>query len=264
MKTLAWKKEWSALAKKERSYINKAQKKKQSFITKTLEDKVPEKLQEQLDKAFSKAFQLTFEKGTGLIEKGYKKEDLEFQYKMNEYGLSLQGEKKGLKVFAKQANKSANQNVMLSGAKGMGLGLFGIGLPDIPIFIGIMLKSIYEIALQYGYTYDSEKERYFILCIVKSALDNDNIKADDEEINSFIINQKLPPEYLQSDKIKQTASQLSTELLYVKFLQGLPIVGVVGGVFDAVFTNQILNYAKMKYHRRFLFDKYMRAEIKKL
>ena len=42
------------------------------------------------------------------------------------------------------------------------MGVLGIGLPDIPVFTGMILKNIYETALQYGYSYESREEKYFI------------------------------------------------------------------------------------------------------
>ena len=52
--------------------------------------------------------------------------------------------------------------------------------------------------------------------------------------------------------IQKTASYLSKELLYMKFLQGIPVVGAVGGAYDVVYLKQITEYANLKYERRFL------------
>jgi len=41
----------------------------------------------------------------------------------------------------------------------------------------------------------------------------------------------------------------------MKFLQGIPLVGAVGGVYDVVYMKQITEYAKIKYQRRFLRTK---------
>ena len=41
-------------------------------------------------------------------------------------------------------------------------------------------------------------------------------------------------------------------LLYMKFLQSIPIVGAVGGAYDFVYMKQINEYARIKYHKRFL------------
>ena len=53
----------------------------------------------------------------------------------------------------------------------------------------------------------------------------------------------------------QAANCLSKELLYMKFVQGLPIIGAVGGAYDYVYMNKISKYAQLKYKRRFLRKK---------
>ena len=51
-----------------------------------------------------------------------------------------------MRTFKKGAAASSRKNLLLSTAEGVGLGVLGIGLPDIP-FTGMILKSIYEVAL---------------------------------------------------------------------------------------------------------------------
>ena len=53
-------------------------------------------------------------------------------------------------------------------------------------------------------------------------------------------------------QIRRTSDALSQELLYLKFVQGLPVVGVVGGLSDMVYQKKISDYAALKYKRRFL------------
>ena len=50
----------------------------------------------------------------------------------------------------------------------------------------------------------------------------------------------------------EASHALSSELLYMKFLQGIPIAGIIGGMYDAVYLKRIADYADMKYKRRFL------------
>ena len=38
----------------------------------------------------------------------------------------------------------------------------------------------------------------------------------------------------------------------MKFLQGIPLVGAVGGAYDVVYMKQISAYARLKYQRRLL------------
>ena len=70
-------KEWATLEKQEATYLMKRTEKTDSKMNQFLEKKVPPNLQNTLDAAFSKAFYAVFEKGTGVIEKTYKKEELQ-------------------------------------------------------------------------------------------------------------------------------------------------------------------------------------------
>ena len=53
------------------------------------------------------------------------------------------------------------------------------------------------------------------------------------------------------EAIKSAAGCLSGELLYMKFLQGIPVVGAVGGAYDAIYMKQIMEFAELKYRKRF-------------
>lgn len=255
VKTTAWEKEWNDLLKKEQAYLLKSVQKKEPALNKLLEEKVSKKLQSTLDSAFEKAFTLVFERGIPIIEKTYRKEELEKHHKMNQYSAQLYGDRKRLKAFSKSADSSGIKNLFVSAVEGVGLGILGIGIPDIPLFTGVMLKSIYEMALHYGYSYETDEEQYFILEIICGAFsDGEYLKQSDEAVNEFMEGHKLPKEYRLEKQIQKAASMLSKELLYMKFLQGIPLVGVIGGAYDSIYLQKVLKYAKLKYYRRFLTD----------
>lgn len=75
------------------------------------------------------------------------------------------------------------------------------------------------------------------------------------KIDAYIATAETPEEYEEKHQIKETAAGLSKELLYMKFLQGIPIVGAVGGIYDAVYMKRITEYANLKYKKRFLMKK---------
>ena len=77
------------------------------------------------------------------------------------------------KAFGKRGEDSGRVNLVVSGAAGVGMGLLGVGIQDIPVFTGMVLKSIYEIALSYGYEYESESERRFILMLIQGPYPTD-------------------------------------------------------------------------------------------
>ena len=41
----------------------------------------------------------------------------------------------------------------------------------------------------------------------------------------------------------------------MKFLQGVPVVGAIGGAFDYVYLKKIMKFADLKYKRRFIQSK---------
>lgn len=253
-----WEKEWTALEKKEARYLmRRREEKTSSALQQKLEEKIPEKLEETLNTAFIKAFDLVFEKGTGLIEKTYNKDQQKTDYQVREYAAGLNESRKTVKAFGRQSQGTRMKNLMISGVEGVGLGLLGIGLPDIPLFTAVILKSVYEIALSYGFEYESEKEQWFILKMIETALK----KGEELERNNSLLNAWIDQNGIgetvkgRKEQSKETAAALAEALLYMKFLQGIPVVGVAGGAADTVYLKKITDYAELKYKRRFLRKK---------
>lgn len=89
---------------------------------------------------------------------------------MRQYMADVKQNSKSLRSFSKKARDTGTKNLLLSGVSGIGMGVLGIGLPDIPVFTGMILKNIYETALQYGYSYESREEKYFILLLIRGAV----------------------------------------------------------------------------------------------
>lgn len=244
--------ELNKLQKQEERFIKKRLEKKESYLNQLLADKVPDSMQSKLDTAFAKAFQLIFNKGTGVIEKTYDKAKLEDEYEIKEFTADMYTDRRALKAFSRDAGKTGLKNLAISGTTGIGMGLLGVGIPDIPVFTGMVLKQIYETALNYGFEYESEEEKYFALMLIQGAVSyGDKLMSVDEQINQFIEKEQIP-DYVDMDKlIEQTAGCLSKELLYMKFLQGIPVAGAIGGAYDAIYMKRIAEYSELKYRRRF-------------
>lgn len=267
-------KEWQQLLRAEQSFLNRNMPSHLAGWQEKIAKFVPDKLENTLNTAFYKAFELIFDKGTGIIEKTYQKEKKEQNYKINAYAADVRDTRWSLRAFGREAAVSKNFNMALSTVEGVGMGVLGMGIPDIPLFLGVLLKSIYEIALSYGFSYDSEQEQIFILKLIEVALSHDTALAEGNmELNLWMQGKKSEVvvtesgerqeveveqattrcfETSRSEQIKRTSDALAQELLYLKFVQGLPVVGVVGGLSDMVYQKKISDYAAMKYKRRFL------------
>lgn len=247
-------KERTQLQKQEQAFLAARTEKEDSAFNRKLAEVIPPTLQGTLDTAFFKAFQLIFEKGTGIIERTYSRKRMEQEAQENHAHYRKSRSKASIRAVTRRAGAVGNTGLLLSGASGLGMGILGIGLPDIPLFTATTLRTVYEIALAYGCQYDTPEERYLILLLIQGSVSyGDNLRQIDQEINRFLQERTLPEDYSQEVQIRRTAGALSKELLYMKFLQGIPLVGVVGGFYDVVYMKQIAAYAKLKYKRRFLF-----------
>ena len=60
------------------------------------------------------------------------------------------------------------------------------------------------------------------------------------------------PTYNIEDMLIETSNKISVYMLTSKFIQGLPIVGVVGGVTNFLTLQDITTIAKLKYKKRYL------------
>ena len=98
-KKTALEKELQKLEKQEERYIKKRMERKESTLSRVLDEKIPEQLQNTLDKAFAKAFALVFEKGIGVIEKTYRREEIEKAHKIRQYTAEVRQDRKSLKQF---------------------------------------------------------------------------------------------------------------------------------------------------------------------
>lgn len=239
---------------KEKKLLNKQEnhllKTKLTPMMDRIEEQIPDKLKNTLDLAFYKGFQLVFEKGNKYIEMTYSKDNIQLQYDLNNYAVERRLSKKHIKNVDKLANKSNMLNTTISVAEGTILGLLGIGLPDIPLFISVIMKTIYEIALSYGFDYESEQEKRYILLLICAAMSKDEKQKEfNNQLNLLEENITL------EEQIKITSDILSYNLLTAKFIQGIPIIGAVGGLVNYTIINKIRKFASMKYKMRYLIQK---------
>ena len=156
----------------------------------------------------------------------------------------------------KISDLSSLVNMTATTVEGVGLGLLGVGLPDVVCFIGMITRGAFELSLKYGYDYSLPEEKYFILKMIEVALAKDEAwKSINDELDEFI----EEPIYVSDGEIerqmKRTAEAMALEMVMLKFVQGLPVIGVLGGISNPVYYGKIMSYVKLKYYKRYLVKK---------
>ncbi len=221
-----------------------------------LEAKIPEKVLVNLQAVFKKAFEIIFDKGTGIIEKTYKKDEIQKDFLVRDYALDLDLNQKDLLMLNASSELSNLVSLVASTVEGVGLGAFGIGLPDIVLFVSVILRGCYQTALQYGFSYDTPEEKYFILTVLEgSMLKNELWDTCNDLVNVMLVSPPVPTEEQMAEQLQHTSNAFAMDMLLMKFIQGIPVVGIVGGLANPLYYQRILNYVKLKYRKRYLLTK---------
>ncbi|MBQ9708689.1 MAG: EcsC family protein [Firmicutes bacterium] len=232
----------------EKKLINAASKKKPSVFDKKIEQYVPDTLEKTLKDTFELAFRQIFQNGTGIISATFDEESPEEAEEM-----------------ISKSRLAGMFDTGMSFVSGTGMGLLGIGLPDIPIFTAMVLRNIYQSAVAYGFDYRSRTEQVYILMLIEGALaigdDAGRISrkidaySDKVDMNGFEHDSWL------GEELDRASNALADSMLYMKFVQGMPIVGAAGGFSNASTMRKISKYVDIKYHKRkIILDDY-RAEM---
>ena len=247
-------KELLAVEKQEKKMAQAALKAKPAAWKKELESRIPEKVYAGLESAFCKGFGVVFVQGRVIIEKGYNKEGLQADHAIRDFAVKLKGGRKELKQMHKSAKQSDLVNMAVTTVEGIGLGALGVGMPDIVLFLGNLLKGVYETALNYGFDYESRKEQLLILKMMQTALSSgESWVQRNAEVEEIL---ELETVDITDDvfkrQTKETASAFAMDMLLLKFIQGLPVVGIIGGAANPVYYSKVMKYVQLKYRKRYL------------
>ena len=238
----SWQREWARQLREENRWRRKALHRQPGELQARIAEKVPETVRDTLTAAFGAAFSAALAGEPLLRRTASPKAEArrlaraEEQLRTPERFSSVRGTGRSA-VFSAAA---------ASAVRGSGLGLLGIGLPDIPLFAASLLRSLGQIARGYGYITSTRRERRIMLLVLDTALTGGmEYPALSDQLDQALSGTELTG---------LSEQELAEELLAAKFLQGIPLAGAVGGVLDSRLTARLLDYAALKYNRRFLLD----------
>ena len=251
----AVKKELLAVLKLENKLEKAALKARPAGWKTALEEKLPRKVYGGLENAFCKGFSVVFSKGRSIIEKSYRKENIQEDQNIREYALQVKGGRKELRQMVKSAKRSHARNMAITTVEGVGLGVLGIGMPDIVLFISAILRGVYETALNYGYDYIEREEQLLILKMLAASLaPGEDWQRRNQEIDAILSGAAQDTsDEAYTAQLHDTASVFAVDMLLLKFVQGLPLVGILGGAANPVYYRKVLRYVQLKYRKRWLW-----------
>ena len=238
----------------EQKLRKKAETAKPANWKKALEEKIPEKVYTGLEAAFCTGFTLVFRHGRKLIELTYRKEGLKQEHILRDQAVQMEASHRDFKQMQSNVRKTVTKNMAVTTAEGVALGALGVGMPDVVLFLSTLLKGVYETALHYGFGYETPEEQYLILRMLSASLKTGRTWLwEDEKVDALLREDAVAvtPEVL-TEQIRKTASAFALDMLVLKFLQGMPVVGILGGAANPLYYRKVMEYVQRKYRKRYL------------
>ncbi|MDE6055527.1 MAG: EcsC family protein, partial [Lachnospiraceae bacterium] len=76
-----------------------------------------------------------------------------------------------------------------------------------------------------------------------------------QAVDNYLAPNSVSQEIRFQEQIKQTADAFAVDMLLAKFVQGIPIAGILGGISNPIYYRRILYYVQLKYQKRYLLQK---------
>lgn len=117
-----------------------------------------------------------------------------------------------------------------AGVQGVGLGLLGIGLPDIPLFTLTLLKTIRETAVSFGFAGTETDEQVWILRLIEASLSSGTeLEERNRMLNQFIQEGAWPDSPVLEQQMPANGAHAFPVHAVLEICSGIPLVGAVGG-----------------------------------
>lgn len=186
-RTSPWEHSYQTMWRREQKFLSDYRTTRPDMLCSLLEERVPSGLTETLHQAFFRAFSLLFEKGEGIVRWAGRQQRREEAYQVRRFAADLREDRRSLRAFSKAADRAGQGSVVQAGVQGVGLGLLGIGLPDIPLFTLTLLKTIRETAVSFGFAGTETDEQVWILRLIEASLSSGTeLEERNRMLNQFI------------------------------------------------------------------------------
>lgn len=153
--------------------------------------------------------------------------------------------------MAKQYIEARSKFALAQGATtGIG-GIFTLSI-DIPLLLGLSLKTLQEIALCYGFNPKDKKERIFIIkCLQFASSDIVGKKAVLEQLASFNTNESNKAVISQIQGWREVIYSYRDNFGWKKLFQLVPIAGILfGALINKSTINDVAEAGMMLYKKR--------------
>ena len=144
--------------------------------------RIPEKAEAALRAAFARAFALLFER-PALLEYGVRPDELAALFSVRDAAFDARPGRASLRRLGSGARRANSLKAAASAVEGVALGALGIGLPDIVLFLALLMRGVRATARSWGFGCDTAAERLYMLRLMRCALSRGGERAEREHVD---------------------------------------------------------------------------------
>lgn len=163
------------------------------------------------------------------------------------------GHRRRLRRLGARSRAAVRGGTGIALAEGAALGLLGSRAAGYPAVPGRAAARALPIALSFGFDFRTDGERCYLLLLIAASLsrgeERERLAALADEAAQALDCGGGCPATLE-ECIHAAAGRLAEEMLAAKFVQGLPVVGIAGGLQNVPVYRRVTGYAARAYEKR--------------
>ncbi len=220
--------------------------------------KISEKHMSFLQEAFVQSLTFLMDPEREVLESVIEREKLEETFHRLDRDAALKDGFRALDGFSREAEKRKKRALSFAALEGAGLGSIGVGSPEAVLLCTLMLRQIYETAILYGINISHPWEKELALLILSAAFSSGKEASREERKLLTALHGLESGETPPIDRMKhiaQAAGRMSKSLGIQKLIQGIPLVGISGMVFNTAAIERLGELTGLVYRQRYLAGK---------
>ena len=227
----------------------------QNHPAQRMAESLPAVYKETLDLAFYQNLMMLLDPEKDVVSGLINREELEEKFHRLDRAVDADAGFKALGHMEREAAKLNGSELSAAALEGLGLGSIGIGSPETVILTLLMLRTLYETALLYGFNIDHPWEKDLALMLLSAAFSSGEDAYREQQALTRVLKglaDGVTPEIDREKRIRAAASHMAGSMSLQKFVQGIPVIGAAGLFFNSAAIKRLQTLSRCVYKQLYL------------
>lgn len=218
-------------------------------------DSLPTLHRETLEMAFYQSLAFLMNPQEDILANFICREELEEKFHQLDRAVDHDPGFRALGHMEREAARLNNMDFSAAALEGLGFGTVGIGSPETVILCALMLRTLYETGLVYGFNIDHPWEKDLALMLFSAAFSSgEDAYREQRELTRVLkdLADGITPEIDRERRMHTAAARMAGSMSLQKFVQGIPVIGAAGLFFNTAAMNRLQTLSRCVYKQRYL------------